>query len=241
MYGCTSSIITEVISRLSRCELSTFHPLTLPTIVADIERNRHINMVGDYVSKLMQRVLDIGQEIRTSTPTCHSSTSESEKPDISHFNPPRDLASVMDWLEMRHIRNGLENWKTELQMLVHHIAELGRVHHDMIETSTGDVAQDMKRQGVRIHERLIQIINEYDGKIRECSRVIDGLSFATQMEWNQIARADTNTNLEISSSTMEISRATQKDGSQMRFVALLTMIFLPGTFVAVSLQVSPCR
>ncbi|XXH01035.1 hypothetical protein Hte_007386 [Hypoxylon texense] len=207
-------------------------------MVADIERNRHVDMVADYSSKLMQRVLDMGRAIPASTSTRRSGNSEPEKPDIGYFNLPKDLDSVMDWLEMRHIRNGLENWKTELRKLLQHIAELGRVHYDAMETPTDDVAQDMRRQGVRIYERLTQIINEYDGKIRECSRVIDGLSFATQVEWNQIARVDTNTNLEISSSTMEISKATQKDGSQMRSIALLTMIFLPGTFVATLFSMS---
>lgn len=32
---------------------------------------------------------------------------------------------------------------------------------------------------------------------------------------------------------MEIALATKKDGSQMKSIAILTMIFLPATFVAV--------
>lgn len=54
----------------------------------------------------------------------------------------------------------------------------------------------------------------------------------TTQEWNQITRAETTINLD---------KATQKDGSQMRSIALLTMIFLPGIFVAVSLRVMLLR
>ncbi|KAI0385749.1 hypothetical protein F5Y04DRAFT_276273 [Hypomontagnella monticulosa] len=234
MYGCKSSTTKEVISRLSKCELSTFHPLTLPTIVADIERNRHTDMVDDYIGKLTQRALDIGQGVQTMMPKPQSSILDSEKPKMGDSSPPKDLGCVLDWLEMCNIRNGLQSWKNELQKLVQHIPEIARIHHVMVETLADDMVPDMRKQGTRIQERLMQIINEYDGKIRDCSTVIDGMVFATQMEWNQIARADTVTNLEISGSTMEISRATQRDGSQMRSIALLTMIFLPGTFLAVS-------
>ncbi|KAI1086228.1 hypothetical protein F5B19DRAFT_176247 [Rostrohypoxylon terebratum] len=58
------------------------------------------------------------------------------------------------------------------------------------------------------------------------------MSFAIQTEWNQMARVDTKTNLGLSNLMIEISKATQSDGSQMRSIALMTMIFLPGTFVA---------
>lgn len=46
-------------------------------------------------------------------------------------------------------------------------------------------------------------------------------------EWNEIGRGDTLTNLDI-------AKATRNDGKQMRSIAMLTMIFLPATSVAVS-------
>ncbi|KAI1098003.1 hypothetical protein F4804DRAFT_346684 [Jackrogersella minutella] len=238
MYGCTDETTEKVVSRISKCELSTFHPLTLPIILADIERNRHDDMVLEYSNKLVQRAFDIGQSVQNSRSSHQSSTLDPEKPDTDIFNPIEDNDTLVNWLEMNNIRNGLESWKAELQNLLQHIYELERVHNGVLEPLTDDVAHDMRRQGIRIEERLIQIINEYDEKVRQCSTVIDGMSFATQMEWNHIARADTNTNLEISSSTMEISKATQRDGSQMRSIALLTMIFLPGTFVATLFSMS---
>jgi hypothetical protein len=39
---------------------------------------------------------------------------------------------------------------------------------------------------------------------------------------------------------MEIATSSAEDSSQMRSIALVTMVFLPGTFFAVSLAPFPC-
>lgn len=55
-------------------------------------------------------------------------------------------------------------------------------------------------------------------------------------EWNHIGRLDATTNQDISRVNLKVARMTRKDGSLMKSIALLTMIFLPATFVAVSLS-----
>ncbi|KAI1394283.1 uncharacterized protein F4822DRAFT_43973 [Hypoxylon trugodes] len=239
VYGCPSHAVATIKSRLLDCRLNTFHPLTLPTILSDIERYRHVDMVNTYVSKLVQRVLDMGNPTQVSKSTSQSSNSELEKQLTEDSKRAADDGSVMEWLEMSHIRNELIDWQAQLRNLVQHVNDLERFRY---EETIGPIAEgvfiSMRDQGVRIKERLIQIINEYDAKARECSTIIDGMSFATQTEWNKIARADTKTNLKISKSTMDISRATQRDGNHMRSIALLTMTFLPGTFVATLFSMS---
>ncbi|OTA87742.1 hypothetical protein M434DRAFT_15302 [Hypoxylon sp. CO27-5] len=239
MYGCPGSVMTMVMSRLSNCGLSTFHPLTLPMIFADIERNRHMDMVDEYIRKLMQRVLNMDKVTQTSTFTSQTESPGFQDLGTSSFSSVGDYNTVLDWLEMNHIRSGLRTWQTQLKTLINHLPELEMIQYGKVgETEIENILTSLKIQGVRIKERLTQVINEYDEKVRECSTCIDGMTFSTQMEWNQIARADTGTNLKISKSTMEISRATQRDGSQMRSIALLTMIFLPGTFVATIFSMS---
>lgn len=58
-------------------------------------------------------------------------------------------------------------------------------------------------------------------------------------EWNNIGQADTQTNLVISRTNNAIAEATQEDSRRMRSISTLTMVFLPGTFVAVSLRPQP--
>lgn len=53
-------------------------------------------------------------------------------------------------------------------------------------------------------------------------------------EWNNIGQADARTNVDISKYNLGIAQATHSDSKQMRSIAMLTMVFLPATFVAVS-------
>ncbi|KAI1136863.1 hypothetical protein F5Y05DRAFT_405000 [Hypoxylon sp. FL0543] len=208
MYGCSNSVAAMVTSRLSKCKLSNYHPLTLP--------------------------MNMGISTHTSMST-QSVSSGSEKLETSGLRPMEDRDTVLDWLELNHIRGGLRTWQTQLKSLVQHLPKLERIRYGPAgENGHDEISEIMKNQGVRIKERLAQIINKYDEKVRDCSTVIDGMTFATQM----IARAHTRTNLSISKSTMQISKATQRDGSQMRSIALLTMIFLSGTFVATLFSIS---
>ncbi|KAI0892488.1 hypothetical protein F4806DRAFT_231998 [Annulohypoxylon nitens] len=233
MYGCQNDLMDTVRSRLLNCRLNTFHPLTLPVLFADIERNRHVGMVERYVSKLLERVLNMGILTQRSTPEARSECSEFGSIINGSSSPIYDRMCVLDWLEISHIRDGLQNWQTQLGTLVQHFDELENIlYKSETESSTENISHGMKSQGARIQDRLTQIINEYDEKIRSCSTVIDGMTFATQTEWNHIARTDTQTTLRLSSLATEISKATQRDGSQMRTIALMTMVFLPGTFVA---------
>lgn len=65
----------------------------------------------------------------------------------------------------------------------------------------------------------------------DCNVITDNMWL---QEWNNIGQSNTKTNLDISNSNLEIAKAAREDGQQMRSIALLTMIFLPATFVAVS-------
>lgn len=53
-------------------------------------------------------------------------------------------------------------------------------------------------------------------------------------EWNNIGQSDAQTNLNIAKDNYQIAQSTGADSKQMKSIAVLTMIFLPATFVAVS-------
>jgi hypothetical protein len=50
-----------------------------------------------------------------------------------------------------------------------------------------------------------------------------------------VGRQDYQTNMKISQSNLEIASTAKRDGSQMKSIAVMTMTFLPGTFVAVGI------
>ncbi|RGP81740.1 hypothetical protein FLONG3_125 [Fusarium longipes] len=76
----------------------------------------------------------------------------------------------------------------------------------------------MRRTGSKMRGRLREVMKDYNEKIRECTTGVEGMVMATQ--W---AQGETN---------VEIALATNQDSRHMRSIALVTMIFLPGTFFA---------
>jgi hypothetical protein len=53
-----------------------------------------------------------------------------------------------------------------------------------------------------------------------------------------MTQKDSKVNIELGEMTALIARETKKDSSAMKTIALLTMCFLPGTFLAVSILFS---
>ncbi|KEZ45114.1 hypothetical protein SAPIO_CDS2547 [Scedosporium apiospermum] len=92
--------------------------------------------------------------------------------------------------------------------------------HKVVTTdSNTDLAQEqMKRIGKKIKARVLDVIDEYNDKIRDCTMRVDGMAMSTQ--WAQ------------GETSVEIATATGRDSRHMRSIALVTMIFLPGTFFA---------
>ncbi|KXH43892.1 hypothetical protein CSAL01_01808 [Colletotrichum salicis] len=82
-----------------------------------------------------------------------------------------------------------------------------------------------RRLGSRIEMRLREMVDELGSKIRSCEGLLGGMSLAAQMESNYYTRRDAKVSIII-------ANATKRDGSQMRSISLLGMIFLPGTFLA---------
>ena len=55
--------------------------------------------------------------------------------------------------------------------------------------------------------------------------------------YNYMAQKGNLVTIALAADSRQIAAATKKDSSAMKTIALLTMIFLPGTFVAVSVDV----
>ncbi|KAI1111665.1 hypothetical protein F5Y14DRAFT_464349 [Nemania sp. NC0429] len=92
---------------------------------------------------------------------------------------------------------------------------------------------DLNIIGFKIKERLKHLVDEFDEHIRKSATIIDGVSLESQLEWNQIGRKDTVMNLKIERNGLKVAQHTRRDSELTKSIALLTMIFLPATFVAV--------
>lgn len=181
LYGCDDDTRDKIHRRLSRCEGAVYHPLTLPLIFAEIERDRLFDKVSPLVTKLVKRALSISKPsafteslqntFRNSATGSHRATEES----------PEELMQM--WLRVSALRRGLEAWKAQLLKMQSHCRTLtfeepSPENHTQCQI---DELKDLAETGERIEQRLVELIGEFDEKIGDCITVIDGIVLATQL------------------------------------------------------------
>ncbi|KAI8651033.1 Protein kinase domain-containing protein [Fusarium keratoplasticum] len=279
MFGCPISTEKQVLQRLGKVEIEADHPLLMPGILVELERQRHVCLVDDTVNELETQILEI------------DTFSEDLELMSTEEQARRKQAKRAAWLDTTYLRNQLSNWIVNLEKLQDHADELNHtifklpkgppsavaalmtryrgpqepseVFYDCCSRTprllsydeptegidlNGDgekgkaysfyplekefcepsqpqqpleadqVQEAMERAGNRIKSRLRDIIDEYHEKVRDCTMRVDGMAMATQ--W---AQGETN---------LEIAIAASRDSRHMRSIAVITMIFLPGTFFA---------
>lgn len=185
-----------LIARLQRSPERVIHPMTLPVLFADVERDRHAKFVSEFQNRLMQRACDFRNDSRRASEASgspsSSSSSVAEKPTEDLLRPERDSDIMSQWMELYHLRNGLANWKAQLKKLVDHQSQLPCAYppppflypsHESLNATSeqDDLTRCLAHQGTQIQARLQQLILEYDERIRQSSLVIDGMNFATQV------------------------------------------------------------
>jgi hypothetical protein len=152
MYGCTDENIEEVLNELRKIDIAVLHPLIMPTILAELERRRMIDMVRESVGELRTKVINYGRQ----------------QADIAGDH---DKETLSLWLQIHHMRNELESWRKELLSLQTHAREL---------SESGELNNIMKEKGEKIYERAEEMIREYEENAGLCTMVLDGLALSTQ-------------------------------------------------------------
>ncbi|KAK1752985.1 hypothetical protein QBC47DRAFT_387502 [Echria macrotheca] len=130
------------------------------------------------------------------------------------------LHTVDLYFVVHHLRtDGLVAWRDQLLSLSKQLQEDGQQNQGP-GNGQNQVTNDDKKH---LRRYIDQLVSQYDHRIGRCDMVLQGASLAYQMETAQLSRKDT-----------EIAIG---DGKTMKAIAVLTMIFLPGTFIATMLAV----
>ncbi|TXC11772.1 hypothetical protein FocTR4_00006276 [Fusarium oxysporum f. sp. cubense] len=136
------------------------------------------------------------------------------------------------------LRIGLQNLRTQLRKMIDHVDQLHDTDLDLPVAARVPNSQTrlhiLQDVGVRLKTRLQDLVDEYDEYIRQCTHIMDGLTLVTQLELNSIGRKDARINQEISRVNLEVAQMTRLDGSLLKSIAMLGMVFLPTTFVLIS-------
>ncbi|KAF0328588.1 cyclin-dependent kinase-like 4 [Colletotrichum asianum] len=208
LFGCTAEVQEDVINRLKFAREAIMHPLLLPGIFVELERNRHVK---DLVEKQM-----VGLE-----------TTISDLTSPGDIKPPSTEDTISLWLDTTALRNGLTNWKEQIRELICHLDEFALRQHEQARGppkafSTDSSAYSRKvmleNTSRKIRGRLASVVREYEENIRDCNMRIEGVAMATQL-----LHAKTN---------MEIAVDAKRDGKRIQNISLFSVIFLPSMFVA---------
>lgn len=164
-----------MIHRLERCNYAVHHPLAIPTLFCDVERNRQFDLVNPIVTKLVNKALNIAKPQHRAglflNSTCNNITVTPQTAGIGEDS--EDLMKL--WLKVSDLKRGLETWKRQLENLILHCQGLVLVHSGDIE------GRQYNDAGQRIQQRLVELKCEYDEKIRQCADVIDGMVLAAHL------------------------------------------------------------
>ncbi|PVH81761.1 hypothetical protein DL98DRAFT_570898 [Cadophora sp. DSE1049] len=138
----------------------------------------------------------------------------------------------------------LKGLSVALRVLANWNASLASSHSEAQDR--GEVLQD---QNV-VREKLEYIRGGIDAALMHAEHVQRRTEAFRQLVYQLMAQKDSRTNITIAASSAEIAKAskedsavmrqialdTKRDSSAMKTIATLTMFFLPGTFIAVFLQ-----
>jgi Mg2+ and Co2+ transporter CorA len=123
---------------------------------------------------------------------------------------PKNLIGL--YLDVCHVKNSLVAWRAQI---------------DDFREYAADFPNEADIESAEYLHRLASL---YDHKINKCDLVLQGTSLTFQMETAHLARLD--------SQLARLDTVTSlHDGKQMKAIALLTMVFLPATFVATLMAV----
>ncbi|KAK8081321.1 hypothetical protein PG996_000102 [Apiospora saccharicola] len=256
MLGCDDTIEANVRDRLMGAGNELFYPLLVPGILVELERSRHVKIIDRSIGAMETKIAELdsiadqmdeefgshaaeqrNSERRTAWldtaylktgliswnaqlekfRRCVTALDETFAAMEASFSSAQSF-EMKPWKEIGLVGTGSRPHITKpISPPVSEIDFAGT--GDDIKTCPEPASTEFLRgTGEKMRKRIEAIEEEYGHKIRDCTMRLDGMSMATQ--W---AQGETN---------MAIAMATSRDSKHMRFIAIVTMVFLPGTFFA---------
>ncbi|OTA57626.1 hypothetical protein K449DRAFT_355104 [Hypoxylon sp. EC38] len=251
LFGTPVYIEDEVIKRLSSAGEAASYPLLLPGIFAELERNRHVRLVEDYMDDIEEKIFELDSRPSV-TQQMHSSNTDRSKDKRSQ------------WLDTTYLRNGLITWSEQLAKMTRHTDELRdalfkparnynfgiesddyhkysnstrKLHFDGRETPERDAQNDWIKG---TDDDFWDEDEGHKGEMRKIGVKVNDRLHSIIEEYEEKIRECTMridgmamaTQWSHGDTNVEIALATGRDSRHMRTISIMTMVFLPGTFFA---------
>ncbi|PLB35121.1 uncharacterized protein BDW47DRAFT_119810 [Aspergillus candidus] len=228
LHGCTENEAQHIVGWLKQASQALQEPTLMAFLLAEIQYERHTHITQEYWRRYDDLFFELQEKARV----------------IAKLSPftedrTRDLPEIADWLS------------TIFAMHSKH----GRMYrHFCTFQANIDLLQDLAEQSLQrqttplsprfqtatsITHRLQQIATGYKDLEQQTLLLKEGSSLLLTTLWSLIAQSDSKRsqkaniiNREIATSSRVIAKASGHDSSAMKALAVLTMVFLPGTTLA---------
>ncbi|VZH92910.1 unnamed protein product [Fusarium fujikuroi] len=261
MFGCPLSVEAEILTRLEMATYEICHPLLIPggrsrdpeslqyiteaekVTRKEAKRSAWLDMLylrnqlmswntclealyehADHLNRTTFRDISISSQLGNRSVEEFSIHGDSSSDSGADWNAP------IDWL---CLGNSQETNKANTDVVLADFQFGNSQKLESIRSSRGY----MRRTGAKLQARLREVIKDYNEKIRECTAGFEGMAMTTQWVSHPFVffvsfKTFANSVETQGETNVEIALATSQDSRHMRSIALLTMIFLPGTFFA---------
>jgi hypothetical protein len=228
VYGCTSTLEDSILERLHPLGEAAAHPLVVPGVLVEIELLRHTRLVEANIVQVETKIFELDV-----VPGATEGGGEKE-------NRRRNEAKRSAWLNLSYLRNSLITWHVELGKIMTHSNALKSLDGKDSVNIDDTIPWALREVGEKTRLRLETIRREYDEKIRHCTMRLDGMAMATQWvrlmtnRYNLPSLCTKPRSQSHSETAAEQAMAANRETKVMKSISLVTMVFLPGTFFAVS-------
>jgi hypothetical protein len=198
--------IGDIYQNMSAAPDLVFSPFTSMKIFLENEKKKRIVGSGRNKDKT-ENLIEGHGEVQTET---------NPREAAKDTDDPHEL--LQSYLEEQHLKSGLMAWKAELLEMKKFTAEL-------------EAMRPLQSQEAHPSDYLDRLVREYDVLIQNCELVLQTTSLAFQKVQGSTSR-ELRANLMLVA-LQDTAHLAREDARQMKTIAILTMIFLPGTFIAV--------
>ncbi|KAK3990647.1 hypothetical protein QBC44DRAFT_358303 [Cladorrhinum sp. PSN332] len=102
-----------------------------------------------------------------------------------------------------------------------------------LSQKVGFVLKELQDDGsLAMRQRAEFLKSALEEKLTECSMIEKRLQAQQTVIYNMIAQQDSKANISIASDSKALAEASKRDSSAMKIIAILTTMFLPGTFIS---------
>ncbi|KAL4767249.1 hypothetical protein BDW60DRAFT_200444 [Aspergillus nidulans var. acristatus] len=224
LHGCTSEQQVEVRKRLQDFSDLSHHPILLPIILVEMR------MVA--INKLEEMLWSILLSIETKT-------GQTGAPAVNAWEYQRNPNSndweklAVDALSVMQIAPAAEDHATALLLSIEEIKKALDKLDGAVQLARHDY---ISQSGYMLSEKLDFLSHNTQVIVSKIRYIVKRAGAQQSAVYNYTAQRDARLQNFMANQASQVAQASRRDSSAMKGIAVLTMLFLPGTFMAVRLR-----